>query len=119
MLKKFAPALLAVAVLGFASGASAGTNTTEPTEVNDVLVILKDNGLKLSRAKFERGDQARFLVRNAGTQPYRFKAGSFKTKLLKRGQHAIMIAHLGLRGRFPVEQWSATARVSRAFINVV
>lgn len=119
MLKKLAPVLLVIAVLGFASAAFARPDTTEPTEVNDVQVILRDNGLKLSRAKFERGDQARFLVRNAGTQPYRFKAGSFKTKLLKRGQHAIMIAHLGLRGRFAVEQWSARGRVARAFINVV
>jgi hypothetical protein len=117
--KKLAPVVLLVAVLGFASLASARPVTTEPTEVNDVKVLLRDNGLKLSRSKFERGNQARFLILNTGTKRYYFKAGSFKSKLLKHGQHAILLAHLGLRGRFPVEQWTPTGRVSRAYINVV
>jgi hypothetical protein len=114
--KTLAPVLLLAALLAFAP---SGLATTEPTEVNDVQVLLRDNGIKLSRAHFERGNQARFLVRNVGTKPYRFKAGTFSTRLLKHGQHQILFAHLGLRGRFPVEQWDATHRVSRAYIKVV
>jgi hypothetical protein len=117
--KTFSTALVVVAALALAPAAFARHDTTEPTQLNDVLVIMKDKGLTLSPLTFERGNEARFLIRNAGKNPYRFKAGFFKTKLLKRGQHAIMIVHLGTRGRFAVEQWSATGRVARAFIKVV
>jgi hypothetical protein len=112
--------LLPVAVvLAIAPAGLARPNTTEPNEINDVQVLLRDNGFKLSRSKFERGIQARFLIRNTGTRPYRFKAGSESTKLLKRGQHQILLAYLGLRGRFAVEQWDARKRVSRLYIRVV
>jgi hypothetical protein len=117
--KTFSTALVIVAALALAPAALARHDTTEPTQLNDVLVTMKDKGLTLSLVRFERGNEARFLVRNLGKNPYRFKAGAFKTKLLKRGQHAIMIVHLGTRGRFAVEQWSATGRVARAFIKVV
>ncbi|MEP7334693.1 MAG: hypothetical protein ABI717_02835 [Actinomycetota bacterium] len=119
MVKTFWTVLLVAAALGLPPAAFARQDTTEPTQLNDVLVILKDKGLSLSQAKFDRGNEARFLVRNAGKNSYRFKAGLFKTKLLKRGQHAIMIVFLGTRGRFAVEQWSATGRVARVFIKVV
>jgi hypothetical protein len=108
-----------VAALGFAPGAPARPQTTEPSEVNDVKVLLTDRGLRLSRLKFERGNQARFLVRNTGTRPYRFKAGFLSTKLLSHGGHEIMFVHLGTRGRYAVEEWSASGRVARAFIRVV
>ena len=58
-----------------APAALARHDTTEPTQLNDVLVIMKDKGLTLSPLKFERGNEARFLIRNAGKNPYRFKAG--------------------------------------------
>ena len=117
--KTFSTALVIVVALALAPAAFARNDTTEPTQLNDVLVTMKDKGLTLSLTKFERGNEARFLIRNLGKSPYRFKAGSFKTRLLKRGQHAIMIVHLGTRGRFAVEQWSSTGRVARAFIKVV
>lgn len=116
---KLTPVLLVAAVLGFTPAANARPDTTEPTEIHDVGVVLRDNGIRLSVSKFERGNQARFLVRNAGTKPYRFKAGFLSTKLLKRGQHAIMLVFLGTRGRYKVEQWGAGGRVARAFISVV
>lgn len=118
-LKTFSTALVVVAALALAPAAFARHDTTEPTQLHDVLVVMKDKGLTLNVTRFERGNEARFLIRNAGKSSYRFKAGFFKTKLLKRGQHAIMIVYLGTRGRFAVEQWSATSRVARAFIKVV
>jgi hypothetical protein len=117
--KTFSTALVIVAALVLAPSALARHDTTEPTQLNDVEVVMKDKGLTLSLVRFKRGNEARFLIRNAGKNPYRFKAGTFKTRLLKRGQHAIMIVHLGTRGRFALEQWSATGRVAKAFIRVV
>jgi len=117
--KQFPPLLLVAVVLAFAPAGLARPDTTEPTEINDVQVLLRDKGFRLSRSKFERGIQVRFLVRNTGTRPYRFKVGSFSTKLLKRGKHQILLAYLGVRGRFAVEQWDARERISRLYIRVV
>ncbi len=117
---KHLPLLLLVAgVLAFAPAGLARPDTTEPTQINDVQVLLRNNGFRLSRSKFERGIQVRFLVRNTGTRPYRFKVGSFSTKLLKRGKHQVLFAYLGFRGRFAVEQWDARRRISTLYIRVV
>jgi hypothetical protein len=117
--KHLPPLLFVAVVLAFAPAGLAQPDTTEPTEINDVQVLLRNNGFRLSRSKFERGIQVRFLVRNTGTRPYRFKVGSFSTKLLKRGKHQILLAYLGVRGRFAVEQWDARERISRLYIRVV
>lgn len=118
-MKRLPLLLLGAVVLAIAPAGLARPDTTEPTEINDVQVLLRDNGFKLSRSKFERGIQARFLVRNTGTRPYRFKAGSLSTKLLKRGKHQILLAYLGSRGRFAVEQWDGRQRISRLYIRVI
>ena len=118
-MKHLPPLLLVAGVLAFAPAGLARLDTTEPTEINDVQVLLRNNGFRLSRSKFERGIQVRFLVRNTGTRPYRFKVGSFSTKLLKRGKHQILFAYLGFRGRFAVEQWDARRRISTLYIRVV
>ena len=118
-MKHLPPLLFVAVVLAFAPAGLAQPDTTEPTEINDVQVLLRNNGFRLSRSKFERGIQVRFLVRNTGTRPYRFKAGSVSTKLLKRGKHQILLAYLGVRGRFAVEQWDARERISRLYIRVV
>jgi hypothetical protein len=67
--KTFSTALVIVAALALAPAALARHDTTEPTQLNDVLVTMKDKGLTLSLVRFERGNEARFLVRNLGKNP--------------------------------------------------
>jgi hypothetical protein len=38
--------------------------------------------------------------------------------VLKRGEQAIMLIHLGLRGRFALEQWREGKQVAKVFIYV-
>jgi hypothetical protein len=119
-MKKLSPLvlLLVVATLLLAPAASARPDTTRPGYIHQVRVVLKDKGLSLSQAHFLRGNEARFVIRNAGTRPSRFKAGFLSTKVLKRGEQAIMLIHLGLRGRFALEQWREGKQVAKVFIYV-
>jgi hypothetical protein len=112
--------VLAIALASFVSApaAGAGVDTTRPGFIHEVKVKLRDNKITLSQAHFLRGSEARFVILNVGDHPARFKAGFITTKVLKPGDRAIVYMHLGLRGKFALEQWRAGQRVAEVFIHV-
>ncbi len=111
MFRRLSPVfVVAVVALGLAAGAFARPQTTGPEHVDNVKVTLRDSGMTLSKATFLRGGAARFLAINKGTKPYRFKIGVVSTKLLKPGQSDIILATLDYRGKFPLQQLSATGK---------
>lgn len=76
--------LASLAVLLPAAQGAARPTTTEPTEIIDVNVTLRDTGITVSPKAGERGTASRFIVRNVGKKPHTFTVGHDKVVVLHK-----------------------------------
>ena len=70
-------------LLGAAQGA-ARPQTTEPTEIIDFNVALRDSGITVTPKVGTRGTAGRFIVRNFGKKAHTFTVGSDKVVVLHK-----------------------------------
>ena len=110
----FAVALLsATAAVPAAQGSvrtQSGPSTTAPSVFVNVLVTLTDTRTILSRHRANRGDEARFIIRNIGTKPRSFALGTLArgngmqtgfAETLKPKTQKTLLLFLDYRGRVP------------------
>jgi hypothetical protein len=109
-------ALSSVALVPAAHGAVRGTSSGRPlTTVPDVFltihVTITDARIKLDRRSARRGDEVRFVIRNAGTKPHTFVLGNKVTRgagaqtgftsSLKPKQEKLVLLFMDYRGPLP------------------
>lgn len=110
----FGVALLsAMAAVPAAQGSvrtQSGPSTTAPTVFVNVLVTLTDTRITLSRRRANRGDEARFIIRNLGTKTHGFSLGSLErgngfqtgfSQTLKPKTQKTLLLFLDYRGAVP------------------
>jgi hypothetical protein len=107
-------ALLAVALVP-AAHATARTSSQPQTTVPDVFVTvhvtITDSRIRLDRYSARRGDEVRFIVRNAGTSSHNFTLGSTSkrgagrqtgfSRTLKPREQKFILLFLDYRGPLP------------------
>jgi hypothetical protein len=97
--------IVALSVLAFlavllpAAQGAARPVTTEPTEIIDVNVTLRDTGITVSPKSGERGTASRFLVRNVGKKPHTFTVGNDNDVVLHKAGLSTGIIRPGSRLR--------------------
>jgi hypothetical protein len=91
--------LTSIAVLLAAAQGAARPTTTEPTEIIDVNVTLRDTGITVSPNAGERGTASRFIVRNRGKKPHTFTVGHDKVVVLHKAGLSTGIIRPGSRAR--------------------
>jgi hypothetical protein len=91
--------LASLAVLLPASHVAALPTTTEPTEIIDVNVTLRDTGITVSPKAGERGTASRFIVRNRGKKLHTFTVGHDKVVVLHKAGLSTGIIRPGSRAR--------------------
>ena len=74
----------AVAVLLAAAQGVARPLTTEPTEIIDYNVALRDTGITVTPKEGDRGTAGRFIVRNFGKKAHTFTVGNDKVVVLHK-----------------------------------
>ena len=105
-------AVAAVALVPAAHGTdSAGPDTTIPDVFVTIHVTLTDARISLDRRAAGRGDEVRFIVRNAGTKIHNFTLGGTQVKgtgrqtgfstTLKPKQQKLNLLFLDYRGPVP------------------
>jgi hypothetical protein len=106
-----------------ATSAAAQPQTTAPNVFVKIHVTLTDTKVILSPKHAPRGTDAQFLVRNIGTKPHTFTFGTLKrglgvqtgfSRLVKPGQHQVLLLYLNYRGVLPY--YSDHGRVQGKFI---
>lgn len=110
----FAVALLsALAAVPAAQGSvrtQSGPQTTAPTVFVNVLVTITDKRITLSRHRANRGDEARFIIRNIGAKTHTFSLGSLEhgqgmqtgfSPTLKPKTQRTLLLFLDYRGTVP------------------
>ena len=116
--RMFLAVLVALAALAPAAGAFARTATTGPDAVINVKVFLYDDHMAITKATFERGASARFIVTNKGTKPLKLKFGAVSTPLLKPGKKTIILAELDYRGKFPLQELGAGGQIDTVYMKI-
>ena len=91
--------LASLAVLLPAAQGAARPTTTEPTEIIDVNVTLRDTGITVSPKAGERGTASRFIVRNRGKKGHSFTVGHDKVVVLHKAGLSTGIIRPGSRAR--------------------
>ena len=91
--------LASLAVLLPAAQSAARPTTTEPTEIIDVNVTLRDTGITVNPKVGERGTASRFIVRNRGKKPHSFTVGHDKVVVLHKAGLSTGIIRPGSRAR--------------------
>jgi hypothetical protein len=76
--------LASLAVLLPAAQGAARPTTTEPTEIIDYNVALRDSGITVTPKVGERGTAGRFIVRNFGKKAHTFTVGTDKVVVLHK-----------------------------------
>jgi FtsP/CotA-like multicopper oxidase with cupredoxin domain len=76
--------IASVAVLVSAAQGTARPLTTEPTEIVDYNVALRDSGITVTPKVGLRGTAGRFIVRNFGKKPHTFTVGNDKVVVLHK-----------------------------------
>ena len=76
--------LAGLAVLLPAAQGAARPTTTEPTEIIDFNVSLRDSGITVSPKVGARGTAGRFIVRNFGKKAHTFTVGNDKVVVLHK-----------------------------------
>jgi hypothetical protein len=93
-----------------AASAAAQPQTTAPNIFVKIHVTLTDSKVILSPKHAPRGTDAQFLVRNIGTKPHTFTFGTLKrglgvqtgfSRVVKPGQHKVLLLYLNYRGALP------------------
>ena len=111
-------AIAAVAIVPAAHGTgSARPDTTIPDVFLTIHVTMTDSRISLDRRSAGRGDEVRFILRNAGTKTHNFTLGGTQVKgtgrqtgfsaTLKAKQQKLILLFLDYRG--PVPYHSAIA----------
>jgi hypothetical protein len=91
--------LACLAVLVSAAQGVARPTTTEPTEIVDVNVTLRDTGITVNPKVGVRGTASRFIVRNVGKKPHTFTVGADKVVVLHKAGLSTGIIRPGSRTR--------------------
>jgi hypothetical protein len=107
-------ALLAVALVPAAHGTirtASGPQTTVPDVFVTVHVTITDSRITLDRHRASRGDEMRFILRNAGTRLHNFTLGSTTkrggatqtgfSRTLKPREEKFILLFLDYRGLIP------------------
>ena len=76
--------LTSVALLVPAAQGTARPLTTEPTEIIDYNVALRDSGITVTPKTGDRGTAGRFIVRNFGKKAHTFTVGNDKVVVLHK-----------------------------------
>jgi hypothetical protein len=93
-----------------ASSASARPQTTAPNIFVKIHVTLTDSKIILTPKRAPRGTDAQFIVQNVGKKPHTFTFGTTKrglgvqtgfSRLVKPGQHQLLLLYLNYRGILP------------------
>ena len=105
-------AIAAVAIVPAAHGTgSARPDTTIPDVFLTIHVTMTDSRISLDRRSAGRGDEVRFILRNAGTKIHNFTLGGTRVKgtgrqtgfstTLKPKQEKVFLLFLDYRGSLP------------------
>jgi len=73
--------------------------TTEPTEIIDHNVALRDSGITVTPKVGLRGTAGRFIVRNFGKKPHTFTVGNDKVVVLHKAGLSTGLMRPGSRAR--------------------
>jgi len=90
-------ATLAGGVLGRGSATATAAASAAPKRVT-IDVVAKDFRFVLSRRTVPRGARVTFRVRNTGALPHDFAIGGRRTRVLKPGQSATLVARFTTKG---------------------
>ena len=88
-----------LAVLLPAAQGAARPMTTEPTEITDHEVALRDSGITVTPKVGLRGTAGRFIVRNFGKKPHTFTVGNDKVVVLHKAGLSTGLMRPGSRAR--------------------
>jgi hypothetical protein len=114
MSRMFTVALLsAMAAVPAAQGSvrtQSGPSTTAPNVFVNIQATISDTRITLKPRKANRGDEARFIIRNVGTKPHSFTLGSSArgtgeqtgfSRTLKPRTQTTLLLFLDFRGPVP------------------
>jgi hypothetical protein len=91
--------LASLAALMPAAQGAARPTTTEPTEIVDFNVTLRDSGITVSPKVGLRGTAGRFIVRNFGKKAHTFTVGNDKVVVLHKAGLSTGVIRPGSRIR--------------------
>lgn len=100
-------ALAALSTVAFVPAALGRPLTTAPDVFVDITVKLTDSRISVNPHGANRGDEARFIIRNTGTKPHAFTLGSTQrglgvqtgfSRTLKPREQKILLLFLNYRG---------------------
>ena len=90
----------AIATLTAVPFASARRDTTAPTLVYTVPVLLTDKKIELTETRLPRGAMIRYTVVNHGSRPYAFQIWKARTRPLPPLGRARLFVYWDYRGHF-------------------
>jgi hypothetical protein len=90
----------AIAMLTAVPFASAGRDTTAPTPVYTVPVLLTDKKIELTETRLPRGAMIRYTVVNHGSRPYAFQIWNARTRPIPPHGRALIRVNWDYRGHF-------------------